>query len=458
MLKDRKRMCTLIIILITILEMLSLFKIVKSGWPIAVCGIALVDLAFGIISPNLKKMVTTFIAAGFFLNIYTNQPLASWIAGINYMLNITAILVVMQLFTIPIKLGHYTEALHYMILKKFKSVKGIYAFSILIIHLFSSFLLFGTIPVMISLIGGPLEKIIKNYKKFMSTALTRGYAVVVMWAPGAVNILLVMDATGSKWTDIFLVGFIIALLGLVLSYFMETRGQHELLPSIDLETDLGQAKTATKKIFNIVLVVTFLILLIYFIDWLQIINNNTGRVLLAGLILAVAWIGFYLKSEQLHQALHEYLNVNLIKTVDLSVLYVSLGVFSKALETSGLLALSYSYVEVIAHNTGIFLIPIISIIVLALSMVGLHPFIILVALGHILTDLHLGFSPAILSLALMFGATISYMTSPFAGIVLTTSKFLDLPINTVSTKWNGTYCFIYFFIGNAIIMAWSLYH
>ena len=91
-----------------------------------------------------------------------------------------------------------------------------------------------------------------------------------------------------------------------------------------------------------------------------------------------------------------------------------------------------------------------------LAMIGMHPFIVIIILGQILMALNLPLSPLIIAIILLFGSMLSYMLSPFAGMVLTTAKFLDVSIYEVGLKWNGLFGLILFLLGNAIIIGCHL--
>ncbi len=452
------KICIYLLIAITALQMLSLLNIYNFKNIIAFLGFWMLFLAYNIMSASFKKMAGIFFILGACLNIYNQQPLQSWIDGINYMLNIAAILVIMQLFTIPIKLDDYNNCLKYLILRTFKNERVVYIFTLVVVHMFSSFLLFGTIPVMVSLLGEPLKKVVKNYQQFLSTALTRSYSMAVMWAPGAVNVVLIVNATGAKWVDMFFLGIALTLWGLFLAYI----SQLKYLSSSPLEKTDEQvqdmpdlSKKAYKKLLFILFVVIVLILLILFFEKLA-IGDNTSRVMLASLILSVAWICMFLKHKELKNAVNDYLNENLVKTVDLTGLYVCLGIFSKAIETSGILVFFYPFLNNIGESTGIFMIPILSFLVFILSLIGLHPFIIMVVLGKMATSIALPFSPEIIAMSILLGASVAYMSSPFVGIVLTASKYLDVTSYTVGFKWNGFFACCYFVTGVVIIMLWHM--
>ena len=442
---------------IAIVQMLSMIKIYDFRPLIAVLGILLLLFTYNLMSTGFKKMTVVFIFLGACINIYTGQKLFSWINGANYMLNIAGILVIMQIFNIPIKLGNYTHSLQRLILCNFKNERTLYIFTTLVSHLFASFLLFGTIPVMISLMGDSLSKTVTDYKRFAGTAFTRSQAMVGIWSPGAVNMLLAVEATGARWIDIFYLGIILGFFGLILSYFIQLPYLiTKQLPGKYLnDYDTRQiAGVAFKKIAFIFLIVIVLIGMIMYFEHLN-IGNNTLRIMLACLILSTLWLSMFVKTPGFEDAIGEYFNVNLVKTADLAVLYGALGFFSKALENSGIIPYFYPYLSIIAQSTGIFILPIISTIIFLLSFTGLHPFIILVFLGKMLTSFHLPFSPAIITMALLVGAAASYTISPFAGIVLIAAKYLDVSVYEVGFKWNRVFAGLYFVLGSFMVMLFS---
>ena len=455
----RTKLCIYILIAIAALQMLSLLQWLDFKPIIAALGLLMIIFGYDLLTGSFKKMAGVFFGLGAAINIYTMQPLSSWIAGINYMLNISAILVIMQLFTIPIKLDDYADTMRYLILRTFKNERSIYIFTLLVTHVFATFLLFGTMPVMISLFGAPLKKIVVDFKRFTSTSLTRSYAMVVSWAPGAVNILLVINATGARWLDMLPLSMCITVLGLILAYLMHRRYLSVAsLPQYGGENGQQDEVSghAYRKIGFICGIAATLIIVILLFDRLG-FGDNTSRVMLASLIVASLWLASFIGKPGFKGAMDEYLNINLVKTVDLAVLYVSLGIFSKALEVSGMLNFFYPYVGIIAGRTGVFILPVFSMMVFILSLMGLHPFIILVVLGKIAVSLNLPYTPEVLSAALLFGATISYMTSPFAGIVLTAAKFLDASSYQVGIRWNGLYGLVFFVLGTIVIMFWGVF-
>ncbi len=453
----KEQICVYSIVTIAVLQMLSMFKIFDFKPLIALLGVFVVVVAYEVLSPSFKRMAVIFISLGFAVNIYSGQSLSSWIAGVNYMLSVSSILVVMQIFTISIKLGDYAGSMEYLLLRSFNTERGVYFFSMCITHIFASILLFGTIPVMVTLLGGPLQKIVRNYQRFASTALTRSYSMVVLWAPGAVNILLVINTTGAKWSDIFLPGVLIGVMGILLAYFFELPHLSKQPLACIHEQVSDKSQTAAKAVKKIVYVVIIVVIFVFFAMFFEAlgIGDTTSRITLVGLIVSLSWLACFAKHPDFKKGLRDYVDVSLVKTIDLAVLFIALGVFSKALDDSGMLAYFNPYISALANYSGSFMLAIIPGLVFACAIVGLHPFVVMVLLAKIMMGLELPFSVAILSVAIIFGSSIAYIASPFAGIVLATSKFVGVSAYQVGFRWNGLYGVLYFIMGSLLLILWD---
>lgn len=461
---NKKLWCILLIVVVTVLETLSLFGVKAVKPAVAYSSILFFCCAFNGMNAEFKKMSVIFLIIGGILGAYARPPLDVWINGAASLANITAILVVMQLFTIPVQLGDYSSSLSYAISNIFRSERGLYAFISVIIHLLGSFLLFGTIPVTLSLFGKAVrDKVPSSYKDFLCAAMSRSYGMVVLWAPGAVNVVLVMNAVGVTWTELFPLGALVAFGGLLLSIisWKESGGSidasRSCIGNADTDTDINKKKTAYRKVLNIVFAVIILTLLIIGFDMLG-VGSSALQIILAGAVVSVGWTALYRASPALQSALHEYAFVWLGKSVDLAALYVAIGFFSAMLEAAGIFGFVFDFAAGWAGSLGIWIIPITSGLMFTLSCVGMHPFVLIIMIGGILASLPLSVAPVCIAIAISLGASVSYMASPFAGIVLTTSKFLEIPVKYVSVKCNGVFCLCYFVLGNAVIMLWQLAH
>lgn len=405
---------------------------------------------------SFKKITLSFLFLGTLLLTYGNQPLSIWVKTATSMTNVIAILVVMQLFTLPIATGKYSDVIGFWLNRSFTKESSLFLFTTLVTHLFSSFLLFGTVPIMISLFGQGLQKSVSHFERFTSAAVARGYALVVLWSPGAVNVFLVLQATGVQWIDLLVPGLLLSLIGIVLSYFLERTMVLSKKPLTIIQTSsdlsLSQAK---RKSIHIFAVVFGLISATILFEKLH-IGSNASRIILAGLLVSVIWLSNYINNPKLPGVLKDYWETGVLKSLDLAGLFVAMGLFAGAVDHMGILTLIQPYLQYWANEIGIFSIMLVPLFMITLAMIGIHPFILIIMLGKLLTALHLPISNVSLALALSLGGAISYILSPFGGIVLTLAKFINAKSIDIAFKWNITFSTIYLAIGILFSYLWGL--
>jgi len=459
-----KYLCRLNILSLTVLYILKPLMPIDITMVTSLLGISILILASPLMAKSFKIPTYIFFILGIFLLLITEQPFKVWMLGIDPMLNIISILVIMQLFSIPIQLGNYGSAVEFLLIKHVKKESALFLFVTVVTHILSSFLLFGTIPVMLTLMGDTLKRNVSYYERFAATSISRGYSFVVLWAPGAINILLVLQVTQAKWLNVFIPGLFLSIIGIITSVCFESKFN---LSSKELQISKQDnhnhkkiakkisAKKAYRKVFHIMAVVVSLILLITIMEKYN-ITTSSHRIMIAGLIIVSLWIVRYKNSSRFGLALKSYWDNDIIKTIDLVGLFVSIGIFAEAVKTSGVINILQNYLLEYSFFTGIFFIFFIPFIIVVCSLVGIHPFISLVMLGQMVSNMDTSISNVGIALALALGGSISYILSPFAGIVLTLAKFLDQKPQEICFKWNGLFSVIYLIEGVIFIYCFEL--
>lgn len=78
-----------------------------------------------------------------------------------------------------------------------------------------------------------------------------------------------------------------------------------------------------------------------------------------------------------------------------------------------------------------------------------------VILGKILTALSLPIPAVSIALILLLSSSISFIASPFAGMVLMTAKFLNVKPMEVAVTWNAGYCVLFLAEGILFACLWG---
>jgi len=424
-------------------------------WPTFFLGAAILIVSMPLMERSFRMPMYVLLAASLGIYLFSGLPGEIWVRGTNSMLNVAAIIVVMQLFAVPIQLRRYDDALKFVLVNYFKKESTLFVVVTIVSNLFGSFLLFGTIPVVMSLLSGTLKRIVRHYEHFVATAIPRGQSLIGLWAPGAINILLIMQTTGLSWIELFIPGLVLSLAGLGISRVVEGRIFLSSESLVITEEENEQAAPITKteawtKLAGLLIVISSMLLLIIIFEENK-FSSSTGRVLLAGAFVVSFLLVFCRKAPGFSQAFAAYWNTGIIKAVDLSGLFISMGIFSAMVEGSQIIPLVQNILPGDVSTFGYLAIVLTTLGVFVCAFVGIHPFISVVMGGSLLMSLPTAMPVLPLALSLTLGTAISYNISPFAGVILTIAKYLDRNPLEIAFKWNGPFSLIFFVVGTILI-------
>ncbi|AOO64836.1 hypothetical protein [Sulfurospirillum halorespirans] len=448
--------CKMALLVITLLHVTQLFMPVSLEL-LTFFTALLFGVGLFIQKSGFRTITLFFFTLGTLILIYYKLPFSIGMQSLTSMTNIIAIIVVMQLFSIPIEVGHYSDTVEYWLKKLFKKESSLYLFAMIVTNLFASFLLFGTVPVMVSLFNKALKNSVSQYQRFFATAIMRGYTLALFWAPGAIIILLVMQVTHVSWSQLFVPGLLLSLIGMLTSYALEhfTRLNKPIVTMSEmLSTSSSIAKNAPKQTAHIILVIISLIVGIGFLERFS-IATGTGRILLAGLIVSTIWIAYYRKKPEFKTVLKNYGESGIMQATDFSVFFIAVGLFAGAVDHSGILSYIQPLLQESVNHLGIFSILVIPLLFIFIALCGIHPLVLAVMFGKILLSVSLPLSSVSIALILLLSAAISFIISPFAGMSLMTAKFLHVTPLEVSLKWNLLFCSLFLVEGLVFAYLWQ---
>lgn len=179
--RELYKVAIVILVLLNLLEILTKINMIHITFYITIfVGI----LGLNFIGNSFRKISFLFFSLGSFLLIAFNQPINVWMTSFDSMTNFISILVIMQLFTIPITIGKYNNAIRYQLERFCNGEKSFYLFTMLVTHVLSSVLSMGAVPIVIALLEDTLKKQVRNYKWFIATSISRSFTLGTLWAPG----------------------------------------------------------------------------------------------------------------------------------------------------------------------------------------------------------------------------------------------------------------------------------
>lgn len=422
-----------------------------TGWT----GIIIIITGIPLTKKSYLKPAAVFISLSVFLIFYEGISFSAVIDGVNSMLAIAAIMTALQLFLIPIRAGRYDETLERYLKGRFASESSLFSFVSFISHIVGSFMLFGTVPMIYTFFGKPIKDLVKDPARFAVTAIGRSFTLVTLWAPGAVSVVLVLESTGAEWMKVIPVTLLLTIAGFASSILLE--GSTVLKGNkIELSRAPEPAvkKADTKKIYILVIISLILLAGVMLLDLANLLTGSS-RVILVGIVTAAAWTACHRRPKIIRAAFSEYWNSSLRVVPDLSVLFLSMGIFTKVIQASSFIDIFSGWVINTAGALGQFNFLIVTPFIIILSLTGIHPLMGVGLLGTLLSSALPGYSTMI-ALGLLLGSAISYSVSPFAGTIITLSRFAGCSSVKAAFNWNGLFSLIFFIEGLIILSAAAL--
>ena len=418
---------------------------------------------FPFMARSFKIASCLFLGLGTALLVWGGRPAAEWLVGASSMSNIVVLVAVMQIFYIPIRLGGYDEALWTWSERRFTTKNSFFAFITVVTNILASFLNIGSVPILVSLFEDALRRRMGNYKRYFSVAVSRAYFLMSLWSPGSVNLYLVVQSSGVRWSAVFFPGLLLALLGMVFSYFIEL-GKGGLLGPGSAEeaaprtSRRGEHEAAEEsgaaKIFHIPLVALAFVLSIFLME-LSGFASSGQRIIIAGALIAALWTLGLSRRPGLAPLLESYWKDGMMKAAEVGPFFVAIGVFSQGLQRSGILDYQGPAIRTAIGALGPVSIVLAAALIVALSIVGLHPFITIVLFGTLLSEAGLSVPPLTIALALSVGGAAAYMISPFAGVIMTLARLLDVKPSDLAIRWNWRYSLSFMTLGLIFSFAWG---
>lgn len=449
----------ILLVLLVIISILNLALANQVALVLAIASLLVLIGGFHHLGTAFKWATGIFFILGLLIAGYEHFSLSMVINAVNSMDNLIVLLIVMQLFTVPIAVGRYQNSIVTLVNGKLPTNRGLFAFTMLITFLLSSILSMGTVPIIYSILGPTIkQRLGEKYNHFSSVAISRSFTLGTLWAPGAATIFLISTITHVPLQKLVVPSFILGLLGLLLALLIELHALPAKKNGKQIKSR-GNTTRAMLQVFQIILAVVVLLVIAFTLIHLE-IGEAMIDVTLAGLVVILFWLLALQVGDHDHQrtvkAGKEYLQSGLMRGGSLAPFFVAIGLFSNVFEHSQVSKIIGRFLTpYIAHLSwgALILVP---LLVVILSLIGIHPLASVTLLGQVMMGINLPFNALAIALGLNIGSVLAYMMSPFAGIVVVIANILGTSPATVSLKWNGKYCVNLFILSIIFIIGYTL--
>lgn len=417
-------------------------------WPRAVVSGALLLLFLPRMSRSFRIPAWLFTLCGGAILLWKGAPAEVWAQGLNSMLLTAAIIVVMQTLSIAIGAGDYSQAISDA-MRRYAGNQGILYFLVeLFAHLLCSILNIGEVIIVLSSFDQKLTQQIDDYPGYVSGAIARGHCTAFLWAPGSVTVLMTLQLFALDWAGYVLPAAGLACLGIALGGGLEyPRLRRRRLsggkPSLSAAS-LGKLGTLAAVIVVIVCGISLL-------EPLFPRTSSGERLILAVAVVSVLWLLAQAPGGRLGGQIRTFCMDVLPDSGSLCAFFISMGFFSNALQYMGLDVLLEQAAAPLNALPALLLLALVPLVIMAFSLIGVHPMVSLAVLAPLFTQLAGSASALQLALATALGCCLSYMLSPFAGLILLLSHLLHLPARQIALARNFHFSLLYYAVSVVLI-------
>ena len=438
----RKTAASAALALMTLLYVLDLLLPLPLGAAAAAAAAAVLLLDLPFMGKTFRLPAWIFFLLGAAVLLFCRAPLRQWEQGLSSMMKTVVILVVMQGLALAMRRGGYEQAAAECLCGRSGSLAGLFCLILLLSHLL------GCVVVILAAISPAVRQRLPDSRRFLAASLSWGYCTLFLWAPGTVTVLMSMQVFDLDWQSYFPPAFALSLLGLALGAgIAHFRFRGQSLASAGTETVSPGAWRKLRCLAGVLAVIVAAVALLERLGF----STSIGRLLVTILTVTAVWLTAQGRVPEAPPLLRQWWQDYLPKNQDLAAFFLSMGVFSAAIQYSGF---GDRLTELCAGHSGLLgplVLPLLPLAIVAFSLVGLHPFVSVLMVGPILAGLPLPVTPLQLGLAMSLGCCLSYMLSPFAGLILTLSHELQEPPLRMCLRANLPFAIPYYLLATLAI-------
>lgn len=417
-------------------------------WPRAVVSGALLLLFLPRMSRSFRIPAWLFTLCGVAMLLWKGAPAEVWAQGLNSMLLTAAIIVVMQTLSIAIGAGDYSQAISDA-MRRYAGNQGILYFLVEVFaHLLCSILNIGEVIIILSSFDKELTEQIDDYPGYVSGAIARGHCTAFLWAPGSVTVLMTLQLFGLDWAEYVLSAAGLACLGIALGGGLE-------YPRLRRRRLSGEKTPLSgRSLAKLGTLAAVIVVIVCGISCLEPLFPNTSsgeRLILAVAVVSVLWLLVQAPGGQLGGQVKKFCMDVLPDSGSLCAFFISMGFFSNALQYMGLDVVLERAAAPLNALPAIFLLALVPLVIIAFSLIGVHPMVSLAVLAPLFTQLAGNASALQLALSTALGCSLAYMLSPFAGLILLLSHLLHLPARQIALARNFRFSLLYYVISVVLI-------
>ncbi|MBB6444458.1 hypothetical protein [Bacillus benzoevorans] len=400
----------------------------------------------------VRILGSTFLIFGFVLLWSSQADWHQYLFSFGPMLDLLTLFTLVPILGIPIKIGGYSSSINTIIQKKVKTSGHLYILTSGISYFFSIFMNLATLPMTYYSISPLLKGFpVKHENRFMSRAITRGFAMPLIWAPVTPIVGIVIAMTGVSWVSILPYVIPLSVLGIVLDWYIGSRKSSKRMNPMDYLSANEMAATAENmnnyvnrpaRVLQILLAIIIFIVLISIAE-AQFTYSFLILVSLMVIPFSFIWSILLKKGREFIIQLLDHFQSYTVSMKDQFFIYLSAGFFISTIKGSHTDELLNGWIIGVINVVGmeVFLI-LLPLIPLGFAFLGLHPAVSLSLMAGALNPSAIGISPQILTVAMLAGAVSSFLVGPYNATLGLMSNMIKESSYKVS-NWNLSFTALY---------------
>ncbi|WML26489.1 hypothetical protein [Neobacillus sp. OS1-33] len=428
-----------------------LFPVLHLGVIISCLSLAIVLFTIFQAKRFVQVLGGTFLLLGVLLLWTSGASWHQYILSFGPMLDLLTMFTLIPILGIPIKLGNYSGGIQALIQKRVKTSGQLYMITSGISYFFSIFMNLATLPMTYYSIRPALDVIpVENKERFMSRAITRGFAMPLLWAPVTPIVGIVITMTGVSWVSILPYVIPLSIVGIGVDWYIGPRKAnvmihnkknlhaHETAATIELTGQINRSS----RIFQIFLAIIIFNVIISLVET----KFPYPFLILVSLLVipfSFSWSLLLKQGKEFGAHLIKHFQTFSVSMKDQFFIFLSTGFFISTINVSHTNVWLDAWVNKFISFAGIeiFLI-LMPLIPLVFAFLGLHPAVSLALMTEGLNPEIVGISPHILTVAMLAGAVSAFMVGPYNATLGLMSNIVKESSYKVS-NWNLPFASIY---------------
>lgn len=413
----------------------------------------------------VKYMSLAMLLFGALILLVSGSSFAIWVDSVSINHTLVALFVSVPLLGITVKSKQYLEALQGLYVKYLYNPTIFTAATQLLTHCMAIVLNMGAVSIFYHLSSD--HPYLKT-KRFVLTALLRGFASAIVWSPFFAAMALVTNQLQLEWASVlpYLLGFvaisfIVSLtVDLIIQFRMNSRNElkSEVAVAYDSSNEAMTSNVNWRKLIELFLLLVVMIGFVFLFDRLTRLTMPTV-VILTAFIFPAAW--FLLKKR--HRFLLNEGKQYVQKTVPLfkkeAVLFLATGFFSGAVSQTSFGDGLATFLTTVFQDFTIGISFFIALTVILFSLIGFHPIMLITLYITSVDPTLLGMSPSYYAVLLLGSWGLATPVSPMTAISQLLGSLTHERVFTLSFRWNIIYCIsglIFLILYVSFLSKWSV--